>query len=1124
MKGETFFEALGKIDKKYTKSAESRFIKSEKRERSANVARIFYYVGTAAALIAVILVIWIPSIILRNKPVEPSVSDTDTVYETKPVTSDEIQTNEPVAETETAPETEPAPENEAEKFFFSLYGKEPDDVEAEEIFFDLERRGLTDEYFYYAAELVAKGKGGTKLQNCTAHFLMIFAEYYQDTYCFNDALYNTVVYNTDRSDAETYYTRLYKNFITHLKSYSATITEDRAKECDYFYTLMKINGVTEWNHKNTPSEAVEASLRSLFDVYDAVFAGIPPKNTKTEPVSEPYGAELEAKIKSFWGGEKRDFVKSSLTLSEYKTKLKKSIQNYTELYIGDTKYFITVGETVYLTAAKDTDKDADKYEYVGIKTINEPSPTIHTVHGTADVLHNGASFVFYYTFIDAYRGEFTNCNNGRFSLTDDVMIYRGDQAVEYVINSMIKSGREDRAYVCTNNMTKTTVHYIMSRYYGETDDNVRGAMGVLLSDVMRIGQYTYTDLLGLEEAQKLTTLSDGTWLSSSTYNAGKSKEMSGWIEKAVTALKNAAKDRYREDIEEYFPVIYDILSEVGFDGYKPGTPDIAFRSRHAVKDALDLLNALRYGIGRYDGTTVVYGNKEISDGRDYPAALAEAIKGKDVDYWGGFATQAEGFKTAEDWKRYYKKILPDDIVNGAIRSTDYFLIVDGAVYTAYDEGWNGIYEINLTELKAVGKKDGVSVLSVDIMIPHGMGCYRHEVTFEVKEDKNGVKIVGGTFAEIFLETGTTKGKAALTVFELLRIKEMLVDGNGNFADFCGHYSAPLILETAESLTEYYKNDYYAGPVPDLTKVNFPVYAYSGWSDDNSWEWEICKVLPEEYYDMLITFNGRLLKAGSYVLIPSGDGKAELPVIGSAADITLTDVYNAIKIRSDKNGKMTVSLDFSVKENGKAKTVSYTFALEDRGSITLMTVGGTFKDRFFDFRKTVDPEKLIRNALDVIRLSGSDDTYSTGDNAAENVPKELIDAAYEQFGEQGRYQTYMTIDGISPLNYLRKKAAKYFADDAVKRMYDDNRKMFVPIDKKLYINTKIGEIACLEVSEITRFEKAGENKYEIGLVVCNSGELNPEFRNLTAKIEIISGKVVVTGGTFLDFIFEEMLAK
>ncbi|MBQ1846516.1 MAG: hypothetical protein II135_00795, partial [Clostridia bacterium] len=672
-------------------------------------------------------------------------------------------------------------------------------------------------------------------------------------------------------------------------------------------------------------------------------------------------------------------------------------------------------------------------------------------------------------------------------------------------------------YVCTNNMTKTTVHYIMSRYYGETDDNVRAAMGVLLYDVMRIGQYTYTDLLGLEAAQKLTTLSDGTWLSSFSYNTGKSKEMSGWIEKAVTALKNAAKDRYREDIEEYFPVIYDILSEVGFDGYKPGQPDIAFRSRHAVKDALDLLNALRYGIGRHDGTSVYYKDPDDPSTPDYPAALAEAIKNNGIDYYEGFSTQAEGFKTADEWKRYYKSILSDSIVDKAIRSTNFFVIADGIVYTS-NEMWEGIYEIDLTGLKVTGEKNGVSTLSVNIMIPWGMGHYEQEVTFEVTKDKNGIKIVGGTFVEIFLEPGTTKGKAALTVFELLRIKAMLIDGEGGFEEFQG-YQEPKTLHTQEELIKFYKDWYYASDPPVLSDDAFPIYAHNGWDSDNSWEWMIKSVLPEEYYDILITFNGRVINAGSYILIKAGDGTGAVPVIGPVNGLTLTDVYNAIKVKSNKNGKMTVSLDFNVKENGAAKTITYTFEI-DGSRLT----GGTFKEEFFDFRETVDPEKLIRNTFDVIKQKIRDDTYSTGDNAAENVPKELIEAAYEQFGEQGRYQTYMTIDGIYPLNYLRKKAAQYFSEDAVKRMYDDNRKMFVPIDKKLYINTKIGEIAFLEVREITRFEKTGENKYEIGLVVCNNGELNPEFRNLTAKIEIISGKVVVTGGTFLDFIFEEMLAK
>ena len=174
MKGETFFEALGKIDKKYTKSAESRFIKSEKRERSANAAKIFYYVGTAAALIAVILAIWIPSRLFRDKPVEPSVSDTDTVYETKPVTETETASGTDSSAV-TDPVTEPVTDTETDA---------PGPITDEEII-----AALVD-------DLAANGYDADKWQRLTSYgsiaFDQLIKQYYRGALAL-DAAHRTVI-------------------------------------------------------------------------------------------------------------------------------------------------------------------------------------------------------------------------------------------------------------------------------------------------------------------------------------------------------------------------------------------------------------------------------------------------------------------------------------------------------------------------------------------------------------------------------------------------------------------------------------------------------------------------------------------------------------------------------------------------------------------------------------------------------------------------------------------------------------------------------------------------------------------------------------------------------------------
>ena len=112
MKGEKFFEAFGNINGKYAKSAESHFRNSEKREKMQNAGKIIYYVISAAALAAIILGIWIPSVILKNNQINPAVTDTETVYQTGtgPVTEEDTAAADTNNETEkeTEPVTEPA--------------------------------------------------------------------------------------------------------------------------------------------------------------------------------------------------------------------------------------------------------------------------------------------------------------------------------------------------------------------------------------------------------------------------------------------------------------------------------------------------------------------------------------------------------------------------------------------------------------------------------------------------------------------------------------------------------------------------------------------------------------------------------------------------------------------------------------------------------------------------------------------------------------------------------------------------------------------------------------------------------------------------------------------------------
>ena len=106
MKGKTLFEAIGYADEKYVSRPFSKFYVSKTRENASKVWDAVKVIAGVAAVIAVILAIWIPSILLRG-PFNPAATDTDTISAKTELPSDpatdDITTAGPVA-TE-APET-----------------------------------------------------------------------------------------------------------------------------------------------------------------------------------------------------------------------------------------------------------------------------------------------------------------------------------------------------------------------------------------------------------------------------------------------------------------------------------------------------------------------------------------------------------------------------------------------------------------------------------------------------------------------------------------------------------------------------------------------------------------------------------------------------------------------------------------------------------------------------------------------------------------------------------------------------------------------------------------------------------------------------------------------------------
>ncbi len=108
MKGKTLLEAIGYADEKYVSRPFSKFYVSKTRENASKVWDVVKVLAGVAAVIAVILAIWIPSVLYRG-PYTPGTTDTGTAPANTELTSasdtDGITTAEPVV-TE-LPTTEP---------------------------------------------------------------------------------------------------------------------------------------------------------------------------------------------------------------------------------------------------------------------------------------------------------------------------------------------------------------------------------------------------------------------------------------------------------------------------------------------------------------------------------------------------------------------------------------------------------------------------------------------------------------------------------------------------------------------------------------------------------------------------------------------------------------------------------------------------------------------------------------------------------------------------------------------------------------------------------------------------------------------------------------------------------
>ncbi|MBO4869059.1 MAG: hypothetical protein J5585_05055 [Clostridia bacterium] len=836
----------------------------------------------------------------------------DTETESVPVTTD-APVIEQTTEAETAADTGAAVyENEIERCLMLLQDPYKYD-EAREYLFN--QRDAED-VFKYCVVLMAENERDEGLLNCAGRFIYEF-------YCMNMTYDDYISSDRQREDIEniaedtsaegqsTKYIRWYSKYYETLSEKAKDLSESTAKKCEYAYYMLKKGGFKDWSaiFAETAEEGVRNTLTALFELYNAVRAGIPPQYCETVKIS-PSSEALADLIRSYWGEEEREFVRvTNMSADEFRKKFGMITSGVNaDLFIASTKYFIICGENVYMTRAKDTDADAHTYVLDEITMMSDTSPTMRSLRGSAKVLRDGAEKTYYYNFTEAYtynKGYKCVLSRGDEAI-EDVFRSRGDETVGYAIETYAANGTKAAiAYsLCTDDteFRQTALDYILAHYFAETDVNVRAAMGTMFYEI------TLRYRSGL-----LQTVPDVKELFSLPEDKG---ELAGFIEKCAGVFKKVASQRHKIEFMTDYPDFYKLLCAVGFNGYIPGDPDISFYARDAIKAAGELYDAVTYGWA----PDALIGKWHVIENDEQREGLPERMREEYSAYY-----------ALSDFYAYFDKYIPREITDGSLHNSFWFNVIDDRVYM-FDPGPQSVVRVNYRTAKLIEKKGNTAKIAVDVSIPHGMFSAVRNLTFEIEEYPGGIRVTGGEFVERILkyEYGIA-GSVSYVIQTYMLLREGQYEYNS--------YTNRALYNSYDEVPEKDRNV--------LTKdLHYPLFYAEGYYR----EYELDRDLTKEGAAALIkatdVFDG-------VALYPDKAKAKHTPAFEYGIDfdedsfeaILTYDVILAMNVIEYSDDRILFSLDFVKEENGESKNVTYTFEVtkthnsdeDEYGTLT----GGTF---------------------------------------------------------------------------------------------------------------------------------------------------------------------------------------
>ncbi len=935
MKSDLLFEAISKTDEKYVAESENMFKTEKRRDVFKNVLK---YTATAASVVLICAFAVFMWIIAENN--RDPVASTDTTHGTAAVTSPDTDIPATDTETVTDPATDVTTETPDEDFETKVRAMLADyySEQARSFLFDPDN---VSPVFDIAAQITADTSAEKELQNNAAHF--IYAVLSEDH--AGDLLYygiTPVEFGFPKAEAEGYtYLLWLESYLEEAKKAAEGLSADCVQTRAYrTYSLLCASGYEFYTPGDTESRIVDKYERAL-TLYNAVWGGKPIIDGSTVKISKPYPAELEAAIKEYWGDTDRAFYTSE-TLTEKSVKALSNgvfVSDVTAMLIKSTKYFIIADGKVYMTPADENDGEAEAFYLSSYKNYYEfTSGSV-----SLDAFRSDKDGNEYRDHLFFNKTESSSLKIAGSEFTYDLIIKRGDEAIEYLVNALSSrkfssSNPVDSAVIY--NMKEETLSYIASHYFTEKSEKLRAALSSVFADYLdreAIEFFMYSN------TEKPDCMADYSFVSGA-FNPGP-----GWLQNYYDAAKEAANNLYEEEMIRYYPVTYSLLKNTGFKDYRSGDYDLVYRSRALILKLGLLYDSVVYGSDLTDETSVkyVYSDEEEGGTGEWPEKITSLMYNKygvSPGYYGynAFTTLKQGLKTVNEWYKYFSDVLPEKDVRAFIGDGNAVFMIDndGTIYTQYTKGmlmWT--MEIYERTARVIEEKDGYTVIGFLVDCPGNMADEVREFTVNVKSGKNGLYIDGGSFIDVFMKKSITRYDAASALSDILRAHALIYNGQTDASVYRSANSLdlseahPILYGSKADLPADFTSRY-NGYEPDV----FPTYFCFAFFQSVHFE----DFVSGQIYDEIMKDGGcfKHVKDQFCFVTPSLVTVTNTAKACENGDYSIYNIEKALKNVSVKGDKMTVSLDFVRTENGKSTNKTYTFEFEYKDGKAVLT-GGTF---------------------------------------------------------------------------------------------------------------------------------------------------------------------------------------